>query len=385
MLVTANSLFRSFVAVHFCWQRRSSCSSCAWFWSVPGAFSWQYRQHCWYGPPSLGNYSCWLWKIRETKCQLFRTFLVRVTERLYYWCCEGTCSSCWQLYWRYRFYYKITIQMKGHTIFAQNNLNQVITKSWWSHNRPQIFSGYICAIAAGLWPSLAMSLVLLNSAGSVVPNYSFVPLSEVRQLIFCILSIVMHSDLLLLYYMILKVHTHIWFYYKTNLVAYLWAELISISWYQFAELWPSHTFSWSCWLQMRLIKNIPSNFFFKKSFRLNLLVGNIILSCNTFTFHSYWNLHDIYSLIWLMYAFFCLKHFYVPVGYKWDFKKLPCKLNLWLVIFVRLCGMRELYCLSPFGWLYRSTWHGEQVASPRDKEGYPGITINLKLTISGGA
>jgi len=132
-------------------------------------------------------------------------------------------------------------------------------------------------------------------------------------------------------------------------------------------------------------KNIPSNFFFKKSFRLNLLVGNIILSCNTFTFHSYWNLHDIYSLIWLMYAFFCLKHFYVPVGYKWDFKKLPCKLNLWLVIFVRLCGMRELYCLSPFGWLYRSTWHGEQVASPRDKEGYPGITINLKLTISGGA
>ncbi|XP_039823106.1 uncharacterized protein LOC120685304 isoform X2 [Panicum virgatum] len=41
--------------------------------------------------------------------------------------------------------------------------------------------GYICAIAAGLWPSLAMSLVLLNSAGSVVPNYSFVPLSEERR------------------------------------------------------------------------------------------------------------------------------------------------------------------------------------------------------------
>ncbi|XP_066390608.1 uncharacterized protein [Miscanthus floridulus] len=38
--------------------------------------------------------------------------------------------------------------------------------------------GYICAIAAGLWPSLAKSLVLLNSAGSVVPSYSFVPLSE---------------------------------------------------------------------------------------------------------------------------------------------------------------------------------------------------------------
>ncbi|PWZ14616.1 Pheophytinase, chloroplastic [Zea mays] len=41
--------------------------------------------------------------------------------------------------------------------------------------------GYLCAIAAGLWPSLAKSLVLLNSAGSVVPNYSFIPLSEERR------------------------------------------------------------------------------------------------------------------------------------------------------------------------------------------------------------
>ncbi|CAN6211475.1 unnamed protein product [Urochloa humidicola] len=41
--------------------------------------------------------------------------------------------------------------------------------------------GYICAVAAGLWPSLAKSLVLLNSAGSIVPNYSFVPLSEGRR------------------------------------------------------------------------------------------------------------------------------------------------------------------------------------------------------------
>ncbi|KAK3129616.1 hypothetical protein QOZ80_6BG0482390 [Eleusine coracana subsp. coracana] len=41
--------------------------------------------------------------------------------------------------------------------------------------------GYICAITAGLWPSLAKSLVLLNSAGSIVPNYPFIPLSEERQ------------------------------------------------------------------------------------------------------------------------------------------------------------------------------------------------------------
>ncbi|KAG8057541.1 hypothetical protein GUJ93_ZPchr0002g24229 [Zizania palustris] len=38
--------------------------------------------------------------------------------------------------------------------------------------------GYICAITAGLWPSLARSLILLNTAGSVVPSYSFVPLSK---------------------------------------------------------------------------------------------------------------------------------------------------------------------------------------------------------------
>ncbi|XP_052168120.1 uncharacterized protein LOC127784786 isoform X3 [Oryza glaberrima] len=38
--------------------------------------------------------------------------------------------------------------------------------------------GYICSITASLWPSLARSLILLNTAGSVVPSYSFIPLSE---------------------------------------------------------------------------------------------------------------------------------------------------------------------------------------------------------------
>uniref|UniRef100_A0A0D3H9B8 AB hydrolase-1 domain-containing protein n=1 Tax=Oryza barthii TaxID=65489 RepID=A0A0D3H9B8_9ORYZ len=41
--------------------------------------------------------------------------------------------------------------------------------------------GYICSITASLWPSLARSLILLNTAGSVVPSYSFIPLSEVRR------------------------------------------------------------------------------------------------------------------------------------------------------------------------------------------------------------
>jgi len=44
-----------------------------------------------------------------------------------------------------------------------------------------------------------------------------------------------------------------------------------------------------------------------------------------------------------------------------------------------------MYCIEPLGRIYRSTWLGGQVASPRDKEGYSGITINSKLTISGVA
>ena len=47
-----------------------------------------------------------------------------------------------------------------------------------------------------------------------------------------------------------------------------------------------------------------------------------------------------------------------------------------------MCGM---YCIEPLGRIYRSTWLGGQVTSPRDKQGYPGITINPKLTISGVA
>jgi len=41
-----------------------------------------------------------------------------------------------------------------------------------------------------------------------------------------------------------------------------------------------------------------------------------------------------------------------------------------------------MYCIEPIGRIYRSTWLRGQVASPRDKESYPGITINPKLTIS---
>jgi len=46
--------------------------------------------------------------------------------------------------------------------------------------------------------------------------------------------------------------------------------------------------------------------------------------------------------------------------------------------------MWSMYCIEPFGQ-YICTWLGGQVTSPRDKEGYPGITINSKLTISGVA
>jgi len=47
--------------------------------------------------------------------------------------------------------------------------------------------------------------------------------------------------------------------------------------------------------------------------------------------------------------------------------------------------MWSMYCIEALGRLYRTTWLGGQVASPRDKEGYPGITTNPKLTISGVA
>jgi len=52
---------------------------------------------------------------------------------------------------------------------------------------------------------------------------------------------------------------------------------------------------------------------------------------------------------------------------------------------VRLGIMSGMYCIEPLRRIYRSTWLGGQVASPRDKEGYPGITINPKLTIFGVA
>ncbi|KAI3962418.1 hypothetical protein MKW98_010969 [Papaver atlanticum] len=40
---------------------------------------------------------------------------------------------------------------------------------------------YFAAIVAGLWPALVKSVVLMNTAGSIVPNYSSVPLAEERQ------------------------------------------------------------------------------------------------------------------------------------------------------------------------------------------------------------
>lgn len=42
--------------------------------------------------------------------------------------------------------------------------------------------GYFVAIVAGRWPAVAKSVVLINSAGNVVPQYSSVHLSKVRGL-----------------------------------------------------------------------------------------------------------------------------------------------------------------------------------------------------------
>ena len=40
-------------------------------------------------------------------------------------------------------------------------------------------AGYFVAILARFWPALAKSVVLINSAGNVVPGYSFVPFTKV--------------------------------------------------------------------------------------------------------------------------------------------------------------------------------------------------------------
>jgi hypothetical protein len=45
--------------------------------------------------------------------------------------------------------------------------------------------------------------------------------------------------------------------------------------------------------------------------------------------------------------------------------------------------MQWMYCIEPLGWYIWSTRLAGQVASPRDKKDYLGITINPKLTISG--
>jgi hypothetical protein len=45
-------------------------------------------------------------------------------------------------------------------------------------------------------------------------------------------------------------------------------------------------------------------------------------------------------------------------------------MTAFLVVYtVRLGIMRGMYCIEPLGRIYRSTWLGGQVASPRDKEG----------------
>ncbi|PKI54488.1 hypothetical protein CRG98_025002 [Punica granatum] len=41
--------------------------------------------------------------------------------------------------------------------------------------------GYVAAILAGLWPTLLKSLILINSAGNMIPVGSYIPLSKERQ------------------------------------------------------------------------------------------------------------------------------------------------------------------------------------------------------------
>lgn len=49
--------------------------------------------------------------------------------------------------------------------------------------------GYFAALVAGLWPSLVKSVVLINTAGSVIPGYSSVQLTEVGQYVLFLTSL----------------------------------------------------------------------------------------------------------------------------------------------------------------------------------------------------
>ncbi|KAM6582164.1 hypothetical protein CsatB_009166 [Cannabis sativa] len=50
-----------------------------------------------------------------------------------------------------------------------------------AHLAGNSIGGYFAAILAWLWPTLAKSVILINSAGNVIPGYSFVPFSKDRQ------------------------------------------------------------------------------------------------------------------------------------------------------------------------------------------------------------
>lgn len=45
-----------------------------------------------------------------------------------------------------------------------------------------LFEGYFVAILARLWPALAKSVVLINSAGEIIPGYSALPYPKVRNI-----------------------------------------------------------------------------------------------------------------------------------------------------------------------------------------------------------
>ena len=44
-----------------------------------------------------------------------------------------------------------------------------------------MYPGYFVSLTAGIWPSLAKSVVLMNTAGSVIPGYTLRPLEDVSE------------------------------------------------------------------------------------------------------------------------------------------------------------------------------------------------------------
>ena len=148
--------------VHSCRLWRSLCPSCSWIWGFLGAFSWQHPEHSWRPKSSLGSHTFRVWWIRKAKYCLHWAHVGALITRLHYWGCGWAGASSRKLNRRYIVSYGSFFIILCELLIATEEL------TYWT----EILSGYFAAIVGGLWPSMTKSLILINTAGYVIPGYS---------------------------------------------------------------------------------------------------------------------------------------------------------------------------------------------------------------------